>query len=225
MSPSGGSASKAVFTDLDGKNIKFTVQYNPKEFKVDKSLTWEEAKTQGQSANPIQFQKGAPMTASFDLIFDTTADTPPKNVQTVWVDSLLALTNATVKPTQGEQAELDKMRPPTLLFQWGTFKMKCVIESVNVTYLMFASSGDAVRARCTVKLKEWKSEAFSGGGSSNTWGSGKIKLVEVKGGQTLSQVAEAAGADMRTVAKANGISDPMADLTGKKLSVPSKSSK
>ena len=221
MSPSGGSASKAMFKSLDD-GVKFTVQYNPKEFKVDKSLTWEEAKTQGQSANPIQFQKGAPMTASFDLMFDTTADTPPKNVQKVWVEALLALTNADVSPTQGEQSELDKKRPRTLLFTWGTFSMKCVIESVNVTYLMFAASGEAIRARCTVKLKEWKSEAFSGGGSSSTWRSAKIKLVDVKGGQTLSQVSQAAGADMRVVAQINGISDPLADLTGKKLSIPTK---
>ncbi len=219
MSQAGGSASKAMFKSLDD-GVTFTVQYNPKEFRVEKSLTWEEAKTQGQSTNPIQFQKGAPMTASFDLIFDTTADTPPKNVQQVWVDALLALTNADVKPAQGEPEELKKQRPRSLLFTWGTFSMKCVIESVNVTYLMFASTGEAVRARCSVKLKEWQTATFAGSGSSSTWDSAKIKLVDVKGGQTVSQVASANGSDMRTVASANGITDPLSDLTGQVLSIP-----
>jgi len=219
MSQAGGSASKAMFKSLDD-GVTFTVQYNPKEFRVEKSLTWEEAKTQGQSTNPIQFQKGAPMTASFDLVFDTTADTPPKNVQQVWVDALLALTNADVKPAQGEPEELKKQRPRSLLFTWGTFSMKCVIESVNVTYLMFASTGEAVRARCSVKLKEWQTATFAGAGSSSTWDSEKIKLVDVKGGQTVSQVASANGSDMRTVASANGITDPLADLTGQVLSIP-----
>lgn len=222
MSSSGGSGSKATFTSLDKPGVSFTVQYNPKEFRVEKSLTWEEAKTQGQSTNPIQFQKGAPMTASFDLIFDTTADTPPKNVQKVWVEALLALTNADVTPSQGEAKELDKKRPHALTFQWGSFKMKCVIESVNCTYLMFASSGEAVRARCSVKLKQWEIEAFAGSGTSSRASDAKIKLVDVKGGQTLSQAASAAGSDMRTVAKANGITDPMADLTGQVLSIPNK---
>lgn len=221
MSSTAGSASKALFKSLDD-GVTFAVQYNPKEFRVDKALTWEESKTQGQSANAIQFQKGAPMTASFDLVFDTTADDPPKNVQKVWVDQLLALTNADVKPKQGESGELDKKRPRTLMFTWGTFSMKCVIESVNVTYLMFAQTGEAVRARCTVKLKEWKSEAFAGAGVSKAWSTGKVKLVDVKGGQTLSQVSQAAGADMRSVAAANGITDAMADLAGKQLAIPTK---
>lgn len=221
MSLTGGN-SKASFYNLDTGGTAFDVQYNPKEFRVEKSLTWEEAKTQGNSTNPIQFQKGAPMTASFDLMFDTTMD--GANVQKVWVDKLLSLTNANVKPAQGEPAELDKKRPPALKFTWGTFEMKCVIESVGVTYLMFASDGTAVRARCSVKLKQWELADFAGGGSSSRASDAKIKLVDVKGGQTLSQVAAAAGSDARTVAAANGITDPMSDLTGQVLSIPSKSS-
>jgi hypothetical protein len=233
MSQTGGNASKATFLGLDKGNAElFTVQYNPKEFRVEKSLTWEEAKTQGQSNNAIQFQKGAPMTASFDLIFDTTvtegakADSSgtPSNVQKVWVDKLLSLTNADTEPSQGEPKELKKKRPPALLFQWGTFKMKCVIESVSVTYLMFAASGEAVRARCSVKLKEWQTETFQGEGSFKGADSKKVKLVEVKGGQTVSQVASSNGSDMRTVAAANGITDPMSDMTGQVISVPSGSS-
>jgi hypothetical protein len=220
MSLTGGN-SKASFYNLDTSAAAFDVQYNPKEFRVEKSLTWEEAKTQGKSTNPIQFQKGAPMTASFDLMFDTTMD--GANVQKVWVEKLLALTNANVEPAQGEPKELKKQRPPALKFTWGTFEMKCVIESVNVTYLMFTSEGTAVRARCSVKLKQWELAEFAGSGSSSRASDAKIKLVDVKGGQTLSQVAAAAGSDTRTVAAANGITDPMSDLTGQVLTIPAKS--
>lgn len=215
MSQSGGN-SKAVFQNLDGGS-DFTVQYNPREFTVEKSVTWEEAQTQGQSSNPIQFQKGSPMTASMELLFDTTADDPPGNVQKVWVDSLLSLTNANVTPTSGEAAELGKQRPPSLQFTWGTFTMKCVIESVNVTYLMFAAEGHAVRARCTVKLKEWQVEEIYGSGSSSTWSSAKLVLVE--GGQTVSQVASSYNTDARQVMQDNGITDGMSDITGQTLVV------
>ncbi len=213
MSQSGG---KATFQSLDdGKT--FSVQYNPREFTVDKAVTWEEAKTQGQSGNPLQFQKGAPMTASMELYFDTTGDDPPANVQKVWVDALLSLTNAEVSPSQGEPAELTKMRPRAFQFTWGTFTMKCVVESVNVTYLMFATTGEAIRARCTVKLKEWLPEKFSGSGSSKTWGTDKLQLVQVSGGQTVSQVAAAMGVDVRDLMTDNGITDGLADLTGQTL--------
>lgn len=217
MSQSGG---KAKFVSLD-TGASFTVQYNPKDFKVDKSLTWEESKTQGKSGNSLQFQKGAPMTASFDLLFDTTAD-GMSNVQTTWVNSLLAFTNSEVSPSSGEAAELSKKRPHALKFTWGNFTMDCVIESVNVTYLMFSSSGDAVRARTTVKLKEWKppESGFSAGSGQTSTRGEKIKLVQASGGQTLSQVAAANGSDMRTVAAANGETNPMAETTGRTYVIP-----
>lgn len=220
MSQTGGS-SKAVFTNLDGGS-DFTVQYNPKEFKLDKSVSWEETKTQGQSGNFVQFQKGAPMTASMDLYFDTTNSDPPGNVQTTWVEPLIYLTKATVQPGQGEAKELSKMRPPSLLFQWGDFNFKCVIESVNTTFLMFASDGRAVRARCTVKLKEWMETDLASSGGGDSLSSEKVELVTVQGGQTLSQVAASTGTDMRTIAEYNNLTDPMADYTGMTFSVPTK---
>jgi Contractile injection system tube protein len=221
MSQTGGN-SKATFTGLDD-GTNFTVQYNPKEFKVDKAVSWEETQTQGQSGNFVQFQKGSPMTASMDLYFDTTNSDPPGNVQTEWVGPLIALTKATVQPAQGEAKELSKKRPPSLLFQWGDFNMKCVVESINTTFLMFASDGRAVRARCTVKLKEWKeSDLGSGGGGGSGWSSEAVQLVSVQGGQTLSQVASSSGADMRAIAEYNNITDPMADLTGMTLSIPTR---
>lgn len=225
MSQTGGS--KAYFESIDEKGQTFTVQYNPKEFQVNKAMTWEEAKTQGLAVNPISFQKGAPMTASFDLIFDTTNESSPVNVQDAWVNGLLSLTNATATPKDGEEAKLQKKRPHAFVFTWGAFKMKCVIESINVTYLMFASSGEALRARCSVKLKEWtpvlkageveNRSKFAAGTGGNAWGTGSIVLVG--SGQTLSQIAQSSGTDMRTVASANGITDPLAELTGLELKV------
>jgi len=231
MSPAGGN-TKATFAGIEGSSAFFQVQYNPREFSVTKNVTWQEAETQGQSANPIQYQKGAPMTAQMELIFDTTADDPPGNVQKVWVDQLLSLTNASEQAVGGEQAQLGKKRPPALVFTWGTFSMKCVIESVNVSYLMFATTGEAVRAKCTVRLKEWITEDFAGSGSSGTFGNDKIDLVSgggssgstrvvpVSGGQTVSQIAASYGADVRQVCEMNGIDDPLGDYTGMALAIP-----
>lgn len=218
MSQTGGN-SKASFTNLDG-GPDFTVQYNPKEFKLDKTVSWQESQTQGQSTNFVQYQKGAPMSASMDLYFDGTNSDPPANVQTDWVDPLLYLTKATVQPGQGEAAELGKKRPPSLLFQWGDFSFKCVIESVSTTYLMFSSDGRAIRARCTVKVKEWQETELASGGGGDSISAEKVSLVQISGGQTLSQVASSSGTDMRAIASANNITDPMADLTGMTITIP-----
>jgi len=212
MSQSGGS--KASLTSLDDGKV-FEVQYNPKEFQVSKSLTWQESEEQGQSRNSVQFQKGAPMTAQFDLYFDTTGD--GSNVQTSWVYPLLGLCNATVTPQTGEAKELTKKRPRAFRFEWGGFEMECVIENISVTYLMFSADGTAVRARAQVKLKEWTPPEFDGESGGFAWDTDKVQLVEVSGGQTLSQVADSNNADWRQIAEDNGISDPLQDLTGSTL--------
>ena len=214
MSQSGGD--KATLTSLDDGKF-FEVQYNPKEFQVTKALTWQESEEQGQSRNSVQFQKGAPMTASFDLYFDTTGESGGGNVQTQWVFPLLGLCNATVTPATGEAKELEKKRPRAFRFEWGGFSMDCVIEQIAVTYLLFASDGTAVRARASVKLKEWTPPDFDGDAGGFSWDTDKVQLVEVSGGQTLSQVADANNADWRQIAEDNGITDPLEDLTGSTL--------
>ena len=63
MSTSGG---KANFVDLEAGYGTFTVQYNPKEFKVDKAVSWKEHDDQGQTNAGLEFQKGAPLVVSMD---------------------------------------------------------------------------------------------------------------------------------------------------------------
>lgn len=196
MSQSGG---KATLSGEDG--VSFEVQFNPKEFNVSKGLTWEESKEQGQDKNSVQFQKGAPMTASFDLYFDTTGN--GGNVQTEWVNPLLALTKAEISPASGEAKELSKKRPRWFNFTWGSFTMQCVIEQISVTYLMFASDGTAVRARAQVKLKEWKPPDFAGSQGSFRWDTEKVSLIEVSGSPSINQVAAENDCDWRELADAN----------------------
>ncbi|MFZ5475679.1 MAG: hypothetical protein ACOZNI_02790 [Myxococcota bacterium] len=215
----GGGNTKAYLQGLDGGGT-FTFQYNPTQFQVDKQVTWEESKEQGKSKNSLQYQRAAPMTASFECTFDTT--NTGANVQKEWVESLLSLTNAVATPSGGEAAELGKKRAPKCRFVFGTFEMICVIESVQSTYTMFGEDGAALRAKCQVKLKEWKDPGESdttfvmGGMSAGvtngkltlaSGSSGSAELVTSTGGQTASQIAASAGMDTRDFMELNGIQD------------------
>jgi hypothetical protein len=227
----GGGNTKASLVDLDNGGT-FQFQYNPTQFQVTKNVTWEESKTQGEDKNSLQYQKAAPMTASFDVTFDTTNS--GKNVQKEWVESLLSLTNAVAEPSSGEQSELGKKRAPKLQFTFGEFSMICVIESVQCTYTMFASNGAALRAKCQVKLKEWKDPegddtTFTLGGMTAGVTTGKLTLasatssntsiVTASGGQTAGQVATANGMDVRAFMELNGIQDGTVDLTGQTFAI------
>ena len=206
------SGGKASFIDLDlGRT--FSVQYNPKEFKVDKAVSWKEHDDQGQTNAGLEFQKGAPLIVTMELLFDTTHDGSDVRNR---VQGLMAFTNADV-PATGEGA--DKKRPPRLQFTWGSFTITCVIESLNVSYVMFSSSGHPIRARVSLKLKEWDpKDAFGSGGGSGISGA-KVKLVTAGAGATASSLAAQHGSTSRQIMSDNNIEDGMEIPAGTEIKI------
>lgn len=206
MSTGGGSVEKAWFFNEDTGDW-FDVQYNPKEFKFDKPVQWQMHDEQGVEST-LEFQKAQPASMQVELYFDTTND--GADVRSSWVNKLLKLTNPEVTPTDGEAAELGKQRPPRVSFIWGEFELIGVIEAVNVTYMMFGSDGTPLRARVSVKMKEWTpTNDYAGGGGSGGYGSTPVKLVQLQAGQTITAVALANGTSAQAIADANGIDDPI----------------
>ena len=160
--------TKAAFHILEGEkaNETFTVQYNPKEFKVDKKVSWKEVDEQGQDKPPLEFQKGSPRSITMELMFDTTVEDEGSSEQDVywtWVEQLLAMTNTDATPASGESTKQSKKRPTTVHFQWGTFELTGVVESITTTYTLFSAEGTPLRAKCQLKMKEWDPEEFAYG--------------------------------------------------------------
>lgn len=218
MSSAGGSVEKAWFNNEDTGGW-FEVQYNPKEFKFDKPVQWQQHDEQGTEST-LEFQKSQPATMQVELFFDTTHD--GSDVRTSWVNKLLELTNPEVEPTSGEAAELGKKRPPRVSFVWGEFALTGVVEAVNASYMMFGADGTPLRARVTVKLKEWTPQnQYSGGGGGSAYGSTPIKLVQLQAGQTITAVALANGTTTQAICDANGIDDPIDGVSpGDTLAIP-----
>ncbi len=214
---SGGSLERAKFWALDGSGDEFEVQYNPKELKVDKKVSWKEHDDQGQDEASLEFQKGSPQSLAMELMFDTTID--GTNVFETWVTGLLALTNANCEPESGEQGELDKQRPTRVLFYWGSFDFEGVVESISTSYTMFAADGTPLRAKVQVKMKEWGQETFDDATSGQRWAGNTFKLVEAKAGDTATSLANEYGADAKEIVNDNNIDDPMEDLGGTQVIV------
>ena len=211
------AVSKAMFIGLDGGGA-FEVQYNPKEFKFDKPVSWKEHDDQGQEST-LEFQKASPASMQVDLVFDTTKDN--SDVRTSWVNQLLELTNPECTPGDGEAAELGKQRPTRVYYLWGDFYFYGVIESVNVTYVMFSPDGNPIRAKVSVKMKEWTPQnSYSGGGGTGGYDSDSVQLVQLGAGQTLSSLAALFGTTAQAIGEMNGLSDLMDVAAGTMLVVP-----
>jgi hypothetical protein len=209
--------AKACFVILEGEkaDTTFTVQYNPKEFKVDKKVSWKEVDEQGKDPSPLEFQKGSPRTISMELMFDTTNEETETDVFEYWVEKLLVMTNADSTPQTGEATDQGKERPTTVRFEWGSFELTGVVESVTTSYTLFSASGTPMRAKCQVKMKEWDPEPFeysnsSGGG----WAGNEIRLVETVAGQLPADLAAQNNTTTQQICKDNNIDDPTEPFAG-----------
>jgi hypothetical protein len=130
------------------------VCFNPKEYALEKSVEWDAEKAFTDAPQP-EFKAPKPMTLSVTLQFDTYEERT--SVRDKWVRQIEKLTMMTKQfDKDGKNAsktDKQKFRPPVILFIWGRFTFKGVIESLSQKYTMFLSDGTPVRAECALKLR------------------------------------------------------------------------
>jgi nucleoid-associated protein YgaU len=196
------------------------LHFNPSELKVSKENTFAEIPIPGLNSPPLQFIRGGAQVLSTDVLVDTSDEL--KSVRDKYVT---AFENAMLKDTKLHA-------PPVLKFVWGTFSFRGVLQSLDITYLLFHIDGAPLRAKLALKLKEYRPPANGGSTSPleskpNPYEEGTSPDVEksyvVRSGETLSSIAGAVYRNptlWREVAVANGITDPRAVPPGTVLTVP-----
>src|SRR5256885_8317197 len=112
---------KAKLQNFD-TNDSFDVLFNPKEYSIEKSVQWEPHKAPGLDTPEQEFTSGNPAVLSVELFFDTYEDN--KDVRTEHTEKIMTLA----------LVDADKHRPPLVMFSWGGFTFKGVIESLNLRY-------------------------------------------------------------------------------------------
>src|SRR5262245_54704157 len=117
--------------------------FNPTELQLAKQNTFQEVPIPGLNAPPIQFVRGASEKLSFEAIVDTSDDM--SNVRTRYVDQIRNLLAIDGKIHA----------PPVAKFVWEKFHFVGVLESLNVTFTLFAEAGFPVRAKLAIVLKEY----------------------------------------------------------------------
>ena len=200
----------------------FEAQYNPEKFQVDRATTWHEASEQGKKSG-LEYQKTAPAMLSMELIFDTSID--GSDVRTIWVNRLVDTLDphVTISMEQGTGQGVPeaKVRPPKVTFSWGNFSMEGVVESLTTSYMLFSETGTPIRAKVSVKMKEFEyTRQTPAGGPMSTYSLPKVQVVQVQQGQTLSMLAGAFGTTAQVLADANGIGNPLDLAAGTMLKIP-----
>lgn len=205
--PTVWATLEATEGQLSGKPVK--AQFNPKEYTVTKSVTWNQHKGSAKDRPMVQFTTGQPKKMSVTLFFDGY-----EKGQSVRGDC----------ETLIRFAEMDETlhRPPEVLFSWEKEQFAGVMDNVSVAYQMFLSSGEPVRATVTISMQNAK-PTRDPKGEKQPESPDFAKLHTLRRGETLHAIAareyEDAG-QWRRIADANGIDDPLAVEPGTKLLIP-----
>ena len=197
---------------------KIPLCFNPSEYQISKQNTFQEVPIPGLNAAPIQFVRGGSEKLTFDAVVDCSDEM--KDVRKEYVDALRKL-----MAIHG-----DIHAPPVVKFVWGAGagagteqrEFLGVIESLNITYTLFADAGFPVRAKLSFVLKQYTTVAKQREEIKNK-SPDVEKTYVVKRGDTLSGIAEQAygdGEPWRAIARANGITDPRALVPGHVLTIP-----
>jgi len=207
--------------DNDAEFIE--VCFNPKEYSLEKSVEWDAEKAFSDAPHP-EFKAPKPMTLSVTLQFDTYEERT--NVRDKWVRKIEKLTLMTGDlPNDGKKAstpDKQKFRPPTILFIWGRFIFKGVVESLSQKYTMFLSDGTPVRAECALKIRNVMDKKIDDDKSQSFNAPGQGKTYTVKENDRLDLIAARELGDVsrwNEIAAINGVVDAtnITDGNGKRV--------
>ncbi|MGD2077233.1 MAG: LysM peptidoglycan-binding domain-containing protein [Chloroflexota bacterium] len=198
-------------------SLSVECMFNPFEYTVSKSNTYEEKAGNGTDVPVVEFKKAGAQTLKLQLTFDTynLATDVSLTTNKLW-KFMEAKEN---EQTSGE----NKKAPPWVAFEWGVFKFVSVITNMTQKFTMFLKDGTPVRAAVDVTFTQYK-DLNDYPNQNPTSGGGPIERVRtVIAGDRLDVIAGDAYGDAtkwRAIASYNDIIDPLALRPGMRLNIP-----
>ncbi|MDQ1728140.1 MAG: hypothetical protein QOD33_265 [Pyrinomonadaceae bacterium] len=202
-------AKLIIESPVTGDNI-IDFKFNPTEYQLQKANNFAEIAIPGLESPPIQFVRGNCEKLSVELLADT-SDTL-LDVRVVYVNKLRNLL----------RIRSESHAPPIVNFVWSNNEFRGVVESLNVTYVLFSPEGVPLRAKLSLTLKEYRPVEIQLKDSPRT-SPDLEKTWVVRRGDKLSSIAAAVYRDAgvwRAIAKANQIQDPRTLKPGRVLTLP-----
>jgi nucleoid-associated protein YgaU len=186
------------------------LHFNPSEYKLTKENTFAEIPIPGLESPPLQYVRGGAQVLSMDLLVDTSGEL--ENVREKYVDKI-----------QRALLKNEKLHaPPILDFIWAEQVFRGVLQSLEVTYLLFHSDGTPLRAKLAVKMKEYRTVEIQLRETEQSSPDVEKRYVS-RTKESLSSIAGSVFRDpalWREIATANGITDPRYVEPGTVLTIP-----
>jgi hypothetical protein len=185
------------------------VQFNPESLKVTFANEIKQPEGGDQAAGNAgrQFVGAGTTKLALQLWFDVTA------MEKDPVDDVRRLTQKVIyfMTPQPSDADPNKLAPPGVRFQWGSFLFDGMVEGLEETLEFFSPDGKPLRASMSLTFSQQKilEATFEGDGRVPA-APGQKPLKAAKQGDSLQGMAGKSGKnDWQSIAVANGVEDPL----------------
>lgn len=186
------------------------LRFNPTEYQLQKNNNFAEVAIPGLESPPIQFVRGGCESLKAELLADTSDSL--EDVRLKYTDKLRDLM----------RINTDLHAPPIVRLIWDDQIFLGVVESLNITYVLFSPEGIPWRAKLSLSLKEYRPVEIQVA-ETPTSSPDVEKFHTLVRGETLSTVAWKAFGDptlWREIAAHNKIKDPRHIAPGTVLNIP-----
>ncbi len=197
--------------------IAVSCMFNPFEYSVSKTNTYEEKSKNKSDVPHVEFKKAGAQTLKLVLTFDTYESGDDVSLETRKLWKLME------SKTRQEGNKKKKVPPPEVAFEWGVFRFVAVITAMTHKFTLFKNDGTPVRASVDVTFTQHKDledypnqNPTSGGGDIN-------RVWHVIAGDRLDTIAFEVYGDAtrwRAIAEHNGITNPLSLKAGQHLTIP-----
>jgi len=201
------------------KEVKF--MFNPFEYTITKSTTWNETTVTGRNVPLMSFQSGSPMSLDLTLYFDTLDTRTESGTYTSVRDHTMNLWALMMVDESNVNATSGKSEPPAVAFEWGDVYFKSIVTSLTEKLTLFSETGTPLRAEMTVKLQQYfdPDDTDPQIPEQPTWTTTAPKTSTFTAGTRLDLIAAFAGTaqSKRSIAAANNIDNPLNIPSGTNL--------
>lgn len=209
----GGLVPAKIVNLVTNEEVRF--MFNPYEYTISKSNTWEKKAVTGKNLPRVSFDHGGAPSMSLTLHFDTLKD--GKDVRG-YTDTLWKMT---MLDESTENTRSGKSAPPPVAFEWGRLYFKAIITSMSQKFTLFLADGTPVRCQVDVSLEQFLDEnEFQPQIQGQTGGQTAPRTTTVTQGDRMDIIAANTTGDSsnwRTVAENNNIDNPLNIQPGQTL--------
>ncbi len=212
-----GGLSPAKITNLS-TNEEVRFMFNPYEYTLSKTNTWEKKVVTGHNIPQVIFDHGGEESLSLTLYFDSLTEDEDVRGYTYPLWQMMMI------DTNTENQKSGKSTPPPVAFEWGKLYFKSIITTMSEKFTLFDTNGVPLRCVVNITLEQFldiaeKPPQIPTQSTSQT----QPKTTTVTQGDRIDNISSSSTGDpsnWRDVAETNNIDNPMKLTPGQTLSLP-----